>query len=223
MEILIIDDHEMVTDGIIIRLNKIFSEVRCYAAKNYRMAYSFLAHQKIDLVLCDLEFTGTNDTGFEIAEKIRKNFPEIKLVALTHYHSYRIMNKAKKAGFHSFLSKGCTLEDFEETLIQVLRQGTYESPVEKELKQKRRDLNINIFNDSLNGIYNLSKRELEIALLTLKTTDRKKMSKITGLKPYTVDSHLKSIYNKLHLNNKKELSLIVGEFYNIFKKQLSKK
>jgi len=223
MNILIIDDYELIAEGVTKRIRNILPEASCYYANNVRSAYAILHQNEIDLIISDLEFEQEPQyDGFYIAEKILELDQRAKIIALTHYNSYRIMKRAKAAGFKSFLNKGCSKEAFSDTILNVLKYGEYESETEKELKRKRINISRSIFNDSLQGIVSLSKRELEILLSMHKTSDRILLSKLLGIKPYTLDSHLKNIYAKLNLNSKKELAIFALDFQNQILKELQR-
>jgi DNA-binding NarL/FixJ family response regulator len=224
MNVLIIDDHEMFSQGIINRVQKVFKNAKCYFANNVRSAYALLHQYQMDLVICDLEFDNDpQHDGFYMIEKLLELEPKTKVIALTHYNSYRIMKKAKQSGFMSFLNKGSSFEDFKNTLQNVVLYGEYKSETEKKLIKKRQLISASIFNDSIKGIYLLSKRELELTLLTVKTTNRKELAKYMNIEPYTIDSHFKSILHKLNLTNRKELAMFAYDYKERLEKALKEK
>ncbi len=224
IKILIIDDHDIISEGTKSRIKKILPNCECFFSTNVRSAYSILRYNEVDLILCDLEFDKEpQHDGFYIIKQILSLEPRAKLIAFTHYLSYRIMQKAKKAGFRAFLHKGTSFEDFRNTILNVIEFGSYESQAEKELKRKRISIARSIFNDSLKGIGLLSKRELEIVILSSKTTDRNTLSKLLNVEVYTVDTHFKNILNKLALSNRKEVAIFAVDFKDVLENELEKK
>jgi len=222
MNVLIIDDYELIAEGVIKRVKKVLPNANCIFVDNIRMAYASMHQQEIDLIICDLEFEkDPAHDGFFIVQKILELEPRAKVIALTHYNSYRIMKKAKAAGFMSYLNKGCSFTDFSDTIINVLKNGTYQSASEKDLIKKRMAISRTIFNDSLNGIKYLSKRELEITILSAKTIDRNELSTMLGIEPYTIDTHFKNALSKLCLTNRKELIFFALDFKTELKKEFS--
>ena len=221
MNILIIDDHELIVEGIKKRIKKIFPQANCLFADNIRSAYAMVRQNSIDLIISDLEFENHPEhDGFYMIKKLLSLEPRAKVIALTHYNSYRIMKKAKASGFMSFLNKGCSFEDFKDTLINVLKHGKYQSQTEKMLIHKRQKIAQSIFNESLKGICNLSNRELELAILIAQTTDRNELAKMMNIEPYTVDSHIKNIKSKLYLTNKSELAVFSMDFNDVLMNEL---
>ena len=213
MNILIIDDHELVKEGIETRIKKVLPKANCFFATNARMAISKIHKTHIDLIFCDLEFNNeTEIDGFFIMKSILEFEPRIKTIALTNYNSYRIMKKAITSGFHSFLEKGCSFEEFKDTLNNVIAHGNYNSATMRRLIKKRNKFLGTIFSESLYGISDLSERERELTLLSAKTTDRQKLAKLMEVTPYTIDTYFKNILKKLKLKHRQELSIFSLEF-----------
>ncbi len=215
MNILIIDDHPFIKEGIEARVKKVMPKAHCFFAANSRIAISRIHEVSIDLIFCDLEFSNeTNIDGFTIIESILEFEPRIKVIALTNYNSYRIMKKAIASGFHSFLDKGCSFKEFSETLLNVSTEGKYESPTMKRLLKKRSNFLNTIFSESLYGISDLSPRERQLTLLSAKTTDRQELAKEMNVTPYTIDTYFKNTLSKLNLKHRQELALFSLEFKN---------
>lgn len=222
MNILIIDDHTVLEEGIKKRVLKVVPEANCYFSDNVRSAIGKTQEIKIDLILCDLEFNNDpKNDGFFIIKSILNFEPRIKAIAYTNYNSYRIMKKALNSGFLSFLDKGCSFKEFEDTLLNVIEKGTYKSETMNKLYKSRNKFTRSIFSDSIYGLSDLSEKELELTLLSKETTNRQELSKIMGKKPYTIDSYFKSIASKLKLNHRKDIAFFCTEFYDEIIKQSS--
>lgn len=216
MNVLVIDDHDILKEGIEKRILDVFPNANCYFESNIKGAILMFQNNPIDLVLCDLEFNNDKSRdGFFIIENLLKFEPRTRAIAYTNYNSWRVMNKAIKSGFLSFLDKSCDIQDFESTLKKVAFNGEfYESISIQKLRKKRNDFMSSIFSESLYGIADLSPRELELVLNTKETTDRKVLSNIMCLSVNTIDSYFKSIISKLCLKNREHIALFCAEFYD---------
>ncbi len=64
----------------------------------------------VDLVLMDV-CTANHASGLEAAEKIKKRFPQIKVIIVTSAPEYRFIDKAKKLGADSFWYKDIGEQD----------------------------------------------------------------------------------------------------------------
>jgi two-component system capsular synthesis response regulator RcsB len=214
MNILIIDDHQILKEGLLKRFGTIFPDATCYFVDNVRSALSKTQSIKIDLILCDLEFNNDKkNDGFFIIKSILDFEPRTKAIAYTNYNSYRVMKKAIVSGFLSFLDKGCSFKTFEETVVNVVENGSYTSDTMQKLLKSRNKFTRSIFSDSIYGIIDLSQKELELTLLSKETTDRQELAKLMGNTPYTIDSYFKSIISKLNLRNRQDVAFFCTEFY----------
>jgi DNA-binding NarL/FixJ family response regulator len=213
MNVLIIDDHQIVEDGLRKWFLKINPKTTCYFVDNVKSASTILQKYSIELILCDLDLKNDKkNDGFKFIEGIVSFEPNTKAIAYTGYDSYRIMKKALNSGFLSFLNKGCTFKDFEETITMVLESGKHESETMKELFKKRYEFTRSIFSDSINGVSDLSDKELELTVLTVETTDKNILGKKMGVKPSTIDSYFQKITEKLHLKHRQDVAFFSNEF-----------
>ena len=211
--ILIIDDHEVIVEGLKMRLEKALEHINVHYVNNGRDAISLISKYPVDLVICDLNFRNDSSLdGFAIIKKIKALKPEVKSIALTSFDSYRIMKKALKSGFDSFLDKGCSFQDFSKTVKGVVTQGKFESGTMERLRKKRNEYIESVFSESFLGIYSLSHRQIELILYCTKTTNKNELAEMMRITPSTVDSHFSKILDKLKLSQRKELALFAEEF-----------
>lgn len=222
MHILIIDDHLVLEEGIKKRVLKVFPKANCYFADNIKTAIAKTHQLKIDLILCDLELNNNQEKdGFDVIESILSFEPRTKAIAYTNYNSYRIMKKALNSGFLSFLDKGCSFKEFEETLVNVIENGVYKSKTMYKLYESRDKFKRTFFSDSIYGISALSEKELKITILSKKTTDKYKLGLIMSVKPSTIDTYYKYICDKLNLKHRQEVAFFSKEFHTELIKQSS--
>jgi len=215
MNVLLIDDHPIIEEGLKSRVLQVLPNAQCFFAKTSREAIACVHQQEIHLIFSDLEFNNQPETdGFTIIASILKKHPKVKVIAHTNYNSYRIMKRVTESGFHSFLYKGCSYQDFADTVKNVLQKGSYISQSMKELLKKRSRYLRTLFADSLYGISNLSKRELALTLLARETLDKNDLAIKMKNSPSTIDSYFQHIIQKLSLKNRQEVALFSLEFYD---------
>ncbi len=214
MNILVIDDHSFLKEGIEFRIKQVLPHANCFFSSSIKSALVQIIEDKINLVFCDLEFDNdsTHD-GFYFVEEAVKLAPAIKTIAFTNYNSYRIMNKARKSGFNSFLLKICSFQEFSDTLINVINsENEYISLSIQGIITRRNEIKMSLFSDSLYGISDLSEKELELIILSSETTDRQILSKTFCKSPFTIDAYYKSILQKLNIKSRKEVQFFAREF-----------
>lgn len=95
-KILVIDDDEMIRYVITLMLESDGFEVN--EAGNGKEAMDYIKKQSFDLVITDIEMPEMN--GFEIINKLHKDFPNVKIVVISgagfSYDRGNTFNKAKK-------------------------------------------------------------------------------------------------------------------------------
>ncbi len=223
--ILIIDDHFYLYEGVRSRVNEIFPLAKCQYSDNIIESLSIITNESIDLVICDLEFNNnTKFDGFYFKEYSAITNPNLKVIAFTNYKSYRVMNKVRKYGFNSFLLKTATFQEFMDTLQGVSKtEEEYISESMKEIMKTRNEFKSSIYSDSLYGLNDLSKQELDLVIRSSETTDRNKLAKIMFKSPHTIDSYFQHIYKKIHVKSKLEVQFFAIEFMEELLKESKKK
>ena len=103
-EVLIVEDQAMPR-----RLFEMFVEqsgrYRLAASiTNADMAEYYCERLKVELVLMDI-CTSMNANGLEAAERIKKRFPDIKVIIVTSMPEYSYLERARRAGVDSFWYK----------------------------------------------------------------------------------------------------------------------
>ncbi|HUM71692.1 MAG TPA: response regulator transcription factor [Chloroflexota bacterium] len=85
-------------------------------AANGQEAVRLVAEYRPDVVLMDMQMPLMD--GLQATRLIKSQWPEIKVIALTIYPTYRA--EAFRAGVDAFLLKGCTPEVLQITIIQTV-------------------------------------------------------------------------------------------------------
>ena len=84
IRVLIADDHTMFVDGIesiLIQEQQIKVIAKCFDGKS---VFDILKTKEIDVILLDINLPEMN--GIEVAKKLTKDFPKIKILALSMFN-----------------------------------------------------------------------------------------------------------------------------------------
>ena len=88
MNILLIDDHETLVDGIRNWVAKIQPEANFYYAQTAKAVHALVYQKEINVVICDLELNQDPEIdGFNLIEKLLEFEPRIKVIAYTGFNS----------------------------------------------------------------------------------------------------------------------------------------
>jgi DNA-binding NarL/FixJ family response regulator len=118
IRILIVDDHEIVRNGVRTLFAKNDSFEVCGEAENGMEAVHLVPLLSPDVVILDLSMPGMN--GFEAAAKIRSIAPSVKIV---FFSVHEIPSTAMWVGADAFVSKSSPLQDLAFSVSRVLQLG----------------------------------------------------------------------------------------------------
>jgi two-component system invasion response regulator UvrY len=124
--ILIIDDHQVVREGLKSILSKVpgFSVVA--EASDEEQTMSVLGSLPCDVALLDIVMPGKD--GLEILKQIKSVSPTLPVLVLSMHSEDEFGIRAMRAGASGYLGKDSSPETFAEAIRSVLRGGWYISP-----------------------------------------------------------------------------------------------
>lgn len=121
IKVLIVDDHQIVREGI----KKILSEIEnidvCASVSNGQEALQHLKQSQTDIVIADLSMPDMS--GIELTEQITANFPSIKVLILSMFNDEDYIYNAIKAGAKGYLQKQDSSATILSDAIQCINSG----------------------------------------------------------------------------------------------------
>ena len=117
MKILIVDDEELIRDGIEKRIIKYgYQPSKIYKAMDAHSAMQILEKEWIDLVFVDINMPFMN--GLDFIEKVRK--PEMYFVIISGYDKFEYAKKAIELGVVRYLLKPIDRQEFMALMDQMV-------------------------------------------------------------------------------------------------------
>lgn len=126
VNILIVDDHAVVREGLKYILSKADDLTVTGEAGNAPDAMGLLRKCPCDLVLLDLSLPGK--TGVELLKMIRDEFPRIRVLILSTYPEDQYAVRVFKQGASGYLSKESAPEQLVAAIRRIAGGGKYISP-----------------------------------------------------------------------------------------------
>jgi two-component system nitrate/nitrite response regulator NarL len=200
IKILIVDDHEVVRDGlknILLSLNNVAVTGE---AANGEDAISLYDSLKPDLVIMDISMPGMN--GIEATRIIKENDPNAKILILTMHDNQEYLNQIIRSGAKGFVLKNT---DKEELLDAVKTVANGENFFSKDISKLIIENYIRSAKDSdkSEGYKEvpLTKREVEILKYIAEGNSNQEIANKLYISYNTVDTHRKNIMHKLSIKN----------------------
>ena len=197
-DILLVDDHKMMRDGLRAILERT-AEFRVVGeADNGAEAVRFCKKSRPDLVVMDIGLPGLN--GIEATTELLRHCPGVKVVILSMYDDENSVVTAIRSGARAFVLKKASSNELLDALRTVARGGSYlSSQVSDRLLQRiqRGDLDTH----DRSPLESLSPRELQVLRLVAEGKTSKDIAVLLDLGLQTIRSYRKTMMKKLGVNN----------------------
>jgi DNA-binding NarL/FixJ family response regulator len=199
IRVLLVDDHALFRDGLASLLAEQADFEVVGEAENGEEAVEKARDLEPDLVLMDIYMPGVD--GLTATRRIKEELASVKIVILTISEEDQKLFEAVKSGAQGYLLKKMTAQQFLE-LLRGISRG--EAPISHAMaakilaefaRQAPRDP------QSVPGVQ-LTPREREVLELLTKGATNKEIGTALGISENTVKNRLKSILEKLHLENR---------------------
>jgi len=151
-----------------------------------------------DIVLMDIFLPRMS--GIECTTRLKLQFPKIQILILTAVEDDELVFMALEAGADGYLLKRTSPEDLRAAMVDVLNGG---APMTSEIARRV----VQSFRKPASSpklAVALSTREEEVLILLSKGYANKEIADHLSISAETVGSHLKHIYEKLHVRSRAE-------------------
>ncbi|MGQ8335262.1 response regulator transcription factor [Sunxiuqinia sp. A32] len=207
--IIIVDDHKIFRDGLIMLLNNFDFVSVVGEASNGEEFLELIDDVKPDIVLMDINMPKMN--GIEATKQALNKFPELKVIALTSFADDEFIEQMISAGVEGYMLKRSDIEDFEKAIKKVADGGSYFSA--EIIKVISRNLYKNKERKSGKQlIAQFTSREKEILNLICKGLNNEQIAELIHLSHKTVEKHKSNLFQKTETFN--TVNLVIYAFKN---------
>ncbi len=201
VKIILIDDHQIVLDGLRSLLEKQTGmEVIAEATDGY-MAIELVRKLSPDVAIIDVALPMLN--GIETTRQILAENPGVKILALSMHSDIRFAVEMFKAGAAGYLPKDCAFNELTFAIKTVLANKIYLSPnmTEKVVKGF-----INNLKDTSSVFSVLTVKERHVLQLMAEGKTRNQIAMALFISEKTVETHHRNIIKKLGIKSIAELT-----------------
>ena len=192
IRIAIVDDHQIVIDGIKALLNTSHRFSIVIDTTSPIALLEALEHTPADLLLTDVMMPVMD--GRALAKKVKERFPHIHILALSMSGEGEIINEMiEESDIAGYLLKNISKEELTSAILKISNGGIYFP--EEVLKE------MTLSYDSKKAEpVNLTNREVELIRLIEKEYSNKQIASTLFISERTVETHRKNIYRKTGKN-----------------------
>lgn len=199
IKIILVDDEILFRKGISFLLEREKNMEIIFEASNGDELISFLHsnNNHPDIIMMDLKMPVIN--GVEATKIIRKDFPEIKIIALTSYDSKSFVANMIDVGAVSYLIKNATPQDLLTTINEVALKGFYYTDYIMEIIKEDVLTNKKVKSNFESNF--LTKREIEVLKLICFQKSTVEIAEQLFISPRTVEGHRNNLLLKTQSRN----------------------
>jgi two-component system, NarL family, response regulator NreC len=189
--IVIAEDHQALIDGI--KLSLEYEDDICVVgeALDGEMLLDLVRKKRPNLVITDIRMPKCD--GITATKIIKKEFPEIKVIAFSMFDQSEAISQMKQAGASGYIMKNSSLKKVLEAILEVHKNNTFFDDA------------ITTKDSITKGDIVLSSREKEILRLVGEGKTSQEIADQLFIGKSTVDTHRKNIIKKMSIYGKTDL------------------
>lgn len=200
IRLLLVDDHQMVLDGLKAMLRP-HAEVAIVVASTTEPdeARRSVIDAAPDIALLDVRMRSIS--GLELCEELRRLAPTVKVVLLTVYDDEQYLFEGLRAGASGYLTKQVVAEELLKQLQSVLRgEIVIDASLAGRVALSAAALHRGEF--WAGAHFGLSRRESEVLDLMVHGSSNRAIGRRLIIGDETVKTHVRSIFRKLNVTDR---------------------
>lgn len=199
-KIVLVDDHVLLRKGLADLVSNQGYSVLFEAGNGKEFCEKLQKENLPDLVLLDINMPVMD--GYETALWIKRNYPDIKVLALSMYDDENAVIRMVKNGARGYILKDTEPAELRSAIEAILNKGFYYT----EMVTGRLIHSISGMDDEQQAtqqqLLNLTEREIEFLKLACSEMTYKEIADKMHLSPRTVDGYRDTLFQKLELKTR---------------------
>ncbi|MDI6874573.1 response regulator transcription factor [Candidatus Solincola sp.] len=199
VNVMLVDDHEVVLEGLIRILEKQGGIKIVSVARSAEEALEKIGRFPPDVVIVDIQLPGMN--GIELIRRIKSQYPDIEAITLTVFDDEQFAKQAIKAGAIGYVIKDAAKEELVkavraaakgESLISTSVARKLIEEISEPAGKKKKE-------EEYEG---LSQRELDVIKLMARGYNNRQIADILFISEHTVKVHIRNIFRKIGVTDR---------------------
>ncbi|HEY8425564.1 MAG TPA: response regulator transcription factor [Limnochordales bacterium] len=199
IRVVVADDHTIVREGLVMILRAAPDIEVVGEASDGEQAIAMVQQLQPHVVVMDISMPGTS--GLEAIRRIRRDWPQVKVLALTIHESEDYILHVLRAGVHGYVVKRAAGQELLSAIRAVMRGESYLHPAIVQV----------VLSDYLHRLEHgqeaplLTEREREIVRLIAEGYKNREIAQRLNISLKTVETHRANIMQKLNINDRVQL------------------
>ncbi len=191
--IIFVDDHELLLQGLNNLAETMHLNVLGTAESGIEALELIKTFGAPEFLVLDIEMKGAID-GLATAEKVKKDYPGVKIVILSMHNNREFVKQALKIGVNAYVLKDSGVHELKKALETLQNNDKY-------IDGKLGSTIANILTEPEKSHPLLSSREIEIIRHIADENTTTQIAKKLMLSKHTIETHRKNILLKLNVKN----------------------
>ncbi len=200
--VLLAEDHQLVRAGFRALLNMLEDIEVIAEANDGQEALALIPQVKPDVVLMDISMPRLN--GIEATRRIRRDYPEVRVIILSMYTTEEYVLQALRAGAAGYLLKDSTPAEFNHAIQSVTKGETYLcTGVAQHVAEyiQRTGAEPHPQDDQASPYAQLTSRQREVLQLVAEGRSTNQIAQSLHISVKTVERHRANIKERLHIHD----------------------
>lgn len=200
--ILLVDDHQILREGLRLLLGLIEDVEVVAEADNGTTALQLVKELRPDIVIMDIIIPGMN--GIDATAEITGEVSGIKVIALSMHSDKRYVLRMLRAGAHGYLRKDCASEELAAAIQTVMSDRMYISPQLQGFEVSGAVDKAALITSLTISL--LSPKERQVLQLIAEGKTTKQIAIRVGAAEKTIEKHRQRVMEKLDIHSIAELT-----------------
>ena len=198
--VLIVDDHEVVRNGLKKILEEQPGEIEFGEAGTASEAITFVREQAWDIVILDISLGGGRN-GLETLKELKQMRPRLHVLILTMHSEEQYARRSFRSGAAGYITKDSPRAELIRAVSKVMEGGKYVSPVlaEKLVAYIEKDINGPPHET-------LSDREFQVMRLIASGKTVSEIAELLSLSDKTISTYRARLLEKMGMKTSAELT-----------------
>lgn len=194
VKLLVVDQHPIITKGLELIFNTTRDIQFLGSVNDGEAIFDFIKKTPVDVILCEIDLPKLN--GITALRRIKKNYPDIKVLIYSAQPEEVYAVSAIKAGADGYIPKTTDIITLKDAIVKVKAGGIYLSnELSQSLTQNTKSSGKTSFHKKL------STREIEVLKLLSSGKRNKEIAEELNINEKTVSTYRARLMKKLNVTN----------------------